>query len=165
MVSGLSPTASMAWHCAQCRRANLKPRRSAGRCARADSPAHNRIAPSAIMSLGSRPNDFRTILTCLSSGGSLSRQCRERRGVWAIFFPSRIGRVLCELVLAPPFASTDRAYPLKVSHDLRVGVRDFPPIELDLVHAQIQQIRGVRRFAGENGEMGADHSPSAGGAV
>src|SRR5262249_53061042 len=164
MVSGLSPTASMAWHCAQCRRANLKPRRSAGDCARADSPAHNRIAPSDILSLGSGPNDFRPFLTSLSSGGSLSRQCRERRGVWAIFLPSRIGRILRELVLAPPFASTDRAYPLKFSHDLRVGVRDFLPVELELVHPPVQQIRRVRPFAGENGEIGSAHAHVAGDA-
>src|SRR6516164_11450916 len=76
-------------------------------------------------------------LICPSFGSPLSGQCQERRGVWAIFLPSRIGRILCELVLAPPFASTDRAYPLKISHDLRVSLRDFLPVELDLVHAPI----------------------------
>src|SRR6516162_1408278 len=94
---------------------------------------------------------FRTLhltyhLICPRFGSPLSGQCQERRGVWAIFLPSRIGRILCELVLAPPFASTDRAYPLKTSHDLRVGVRDFLPVELDVVHPPIQQIRGVRPF-------------------
>jgi len=82
----------------------------------------------------------------------------------AIFLPSRIGRILRELVLAPPFASTDRAYPLKFSHDLRVGVRDFLPVELDLVHPPIQRIRGVRPFAGENGEIGSANADVAGDA-
>ena len=79
--------------------------------------------------------------------------------------PSRIGRILCELVLAPPFASTDRAYPLKISHDLRVGVRDFHPVELDLVHPPVQQIRGVRPFASENGEIGCANADVAGDAL
>src|SRR5215510_2409980 len=72
--------------------------------------------------------------------------------------PSRIGRILCELVLAPPFASTDRAYPLKISHDLRIGVRDFLRVELDLAHPPVQLISGVRPFAGENGEIGCAHT-------
>src|SRR5262245_16327142 len=67
-------------------------------------------------------------------------------------------------MLAPPFASAVRAYPLKISHDLRVGMRDFHPVELDLVHAPIQQIRGVRPFAGENGEIGSAHAHVAGDA-
>ena len=96
------------------------------------------------------------------SGSSRSGQCRERRRVWAIFLPSRIGRILCELVLAPPFASTDRAYPLKISHDLRIGVRDFLPVELDLAHPRVQQIRGVRPFARENGEIGCANAHVAG---
>src|SRR6516164_3590191 len=100
-----------------------------------------------------------------SFGGSLSDQCRERRSVWAIFLPRRIGRILCELVLAPPFASTDRAYPLKISHDLRVGMGDCHPVELDLVHAPIQQIRSVRPFAGENGEIGSANADVARDAV
>ena len=79
--------------------------------------------------------------------------------------PSRIGRVLCELVLAAPFASTDRAYALKVSHDLRIGVRDFLPVELDLAHPPVQQIRGVRSFAGENGEIGSANADVAGDAL
>src|SRR5260221_3784658 len=54
---------------------------------------------------------------------SLGRQCQERGRVGAVFLPSRVGGVVCELVLAPPFASTDRAYALKISHHLRVGVR------------------------------------------
>src|SRR5262249_52356301 len=66
MVSGLSPTASMAWHCAQCKRANLKPRRSAGDCARAESPAHNTIAPTRMTSLGSWGDVFRTINLALA---------------------------------------------------------------------------------------------------
>ena len=82
---------------------------------------------------------FSNHLICFSSSGSLGGQCRERRRVGAIFLPSRIGGIGCELVLAPPFASRDRAYALKVAHDLRVGVRDFHPIELDLVHTPIQQ--------------------------
>src|SRR6516165_11624233 len=76
-------------------------------------------------------------LICPSFGSPLSGQCQERRGVWAMFLPSRIERILCQLVLAPPFASTDRAYPLKISHDLRLSLRDFLPVELDLVHAPI----------------------------
>src|SRR5262249_36619191 len=95
---------------------------------------------------------------------SLSHQCQERRRVGAIFLPSRIGRILCELVLAPAFASTDRAYALKIAHDLRVGVRDFHPIELDLVHAPIQQIPGVRPFAGEEGEIGSANADVTGDA-
>src|SRR6516165_7186040 len=55
---------------------------------------------------------------------SLSRQCQERRGVGAIFLPRRIGRIVCERVLAPAFASTDCAYALKIAHDLRIGLRD-----------------------------------------
>jgi hypothetical protein len=78
--------------------------------------------------------------------------------------PSRIGGVVCELVLASQFASTDRAYPLKISHDLRVGVRDFHPVELDFVHPPIQQIRGVRPFASENGEIGSTNADIAGDA-
>src|SRR5262249_46388599 len=65
---------------------------------------------------------------------------------------------------APPFASTDRAYPLKIAHHLRVGMRDFPSIELDRVHAPIQQVRGVRPFAGENGEISPAHAHVAGDA-
>jgi hypothetical protein len=95
---------------------------------------------------------------------SLGRQCQERGRVGAIFLPSRIGGVVCERVLASAFASTDRAYALKVAHDLRVGVRDFHPIELDLVHAPIQQIRSVRPFAGEDREIGSAHADVAGDA-
>lgn len=104
------------------------------------------------------------ILIRAGLGSSLSRQCQERRRVGAIFLPSRIGRVVCKFVLAPAFASTDRAYALKVSHHLRVGVRDFHPIEVDLVHAPIQQIRGVRPFPGEDGEIGSAHAHVAGDA-
>src|SRR5262245_23484222 len=78
--------------------------------------------------------------------------------------PSRIGRILCELVLAPPFASTDRAYPLKISHDLRIGVRDFLRVELDLAHPPVQLISGVWPFAGENGEIGCANAHVAGDA-
>jgi hypothetical protein len=46
IVSGLSVTLSMAWHCAQCTRTKVRPRCAAGDCARADSPAHNKIAAS-----------------------------------------------------------------------------------------------------------------------
>jgi hypothetical protein len=53
---------------------------------------------------------------------------------------------------------------LKISHDLRVGVRDFLPVELDLAHPPVQQIRGVRPFAGENGEIGSAHTHVAGDA-
>jgi len=67
-------------------------------------------------------------------------------------------------VLAPPFASTDRAYALKIPHDLRIGVRDFHPVEFDFVHPPIQQIRGVRPFAGENGEIGCANARVAGDA-
>ena len=95
---------------------------------------------------------------------SPDRQCQERGRVGAIFLPSRIGRVVCELVAAPAFASTDCAYALKIAHDLRVGVRDFLPIEVDLVHPPIQQIRGVRPFAGENGEIGSANAYVAGDA-
>src|SRR6516225_9833206 len=100
-----------------------------------------------------------------SFGSSLSDQCRERRGVRAIFLPSRIGRILCELVLAPPFAATDRAHPLKIPHNLRVGVRDFLSVELDLVHPPVQLISGVRPFAGENGEIGSANADVARDAV
>jgi hypothetical protein len=67
-------------------------------------------------------------------------------------------------VLAPPFASTDRAYALKIPHDLRIGVRDFHPVEFDFVHPPIQQIRGVWPFAGENGEIGCANARVAGDA-
>ena len=134
------------------------------RLGRADLPACNRIAPTAATSLGSQPNDFRTILICAGFGSSLSGQRRERRRVRAIFLPSWIGWILRELVLAPPFASTDRAHSLKISHDLRVGLRDFHSIELDLVHAPIQQIRGVRPFAGKDGEIGSTDADVAGDA-
>src|SRR6516164_5402711 len=112
---------------------------------------------------------FRTLhltyhLICPSFGSPLSGQCPERRGVWAIFLPSRIGRILCELVLASPFASTDRAYPLKISHDLRVSLRDSLPVELDLVHPPIQLISGVGPFAGENAEIGSANADVAGDA-
>jgi hypothetical protein len=43
-------------------------------------------------------------------------------------------------------------------------MRDFHPIELDLVHAPIQQIRGVRPFAGEDGEVGSANANVAGDA-
>src|SRR5215467_7865890 len=95
---------------------------------------------------------------------SLSRQCQERRGVGAILLPSRIRRILCERVLASAFASTDRAYALKIAHDFRVGLRDFHSIELDLVHAPIQQIRGIRPFAGEDGEIGSANADVGGDA-
>src|SRR6266567_9487476 len=127
-------------------------------------PACNRIAPTATTSLGSQPNDFRTILICPGFGSSLNGQRRECCRVRAIFLRSRIGRVVCKLVLTPPLASTDRAYPLKISHDLRVNLRDFLPIELDLVHAPIQQIRGIRPFAGENEEIGSANTDVAGDA-
>src|SRR5262249_53654963 len=84
--------------------------------------------------------------------------------VWGVFSPSRFGRVVYKLVLAPPSASTGRASPLKISHDLRVGARDFHPVELDLVHPPVQQIRGVRPFAGENGEIGSADADVAGDA-
>jgi len=67
-------------------------------------------------------------------------------------------------VLAAPFASTDCAYALKIAHDLRVGLRYFHPIELDLVHAPIQQIRGVRPFASEDGEICSAHADVPGDA-
>src|SRR5262245_19289152 len=38
------------------------------------------------------------------------------------------------------------------------------PIELDLVHSPIQQIRGVRPFAGEDGEIGSANTHVAGDA-
>jgi hypothetical protein len=47
---------------------------------------------------------------------------------------------------------------------LRVGLRDFHPIELDLVHAPIQQLRGVRPFAGEDGEIGSANADVTGDA-
>src|SRR5262249_32197146 len=81
-----------------------------------------------------------------------------------VFFQTGLGRFVGGLVRAPPFACTDRAYPLKVAHDLRVGVRDFPPVELDLVHPPIQRIRGVRPFAGENGKIGSADADVAGDA-
>jgi len=112
---------------------------------------------------------FRTLhltyhLICPSFGSPLSGQCPERRGVGAVFLPSRIGRILCELVRTPPFASTNRAYPLKISHDLRVSLRDSLPVELDLVHPPIQLISGVGPFAGENGEIGSANADVAGDA-
>ena len=112
---------------------------------------------------------FRTLhltyhLICPSFGSPLSGQCPERRGVGAVFLPSRIGRILCELVRTPPFASTNRAYPLKISHDLRVSLRDSLPVELDLVHPPIQQLRSVRPFAGENREIGSANAHVAGDA-
>src|SRR5215467_8434231 len=164
MASGLSLTLSMAWHCAQWTRTKVRPRCAAGDWARTGLLAIERNAPTAIVSLGSHPNDFRTILIRPGLSSSLSHQCQERRRVVAIFLPSRIGRILCELVLAPAFASTDRAYALKIAHDLRVGVRDSHPIELDLVHAPIQQNRGVRPFAGEDGEIGSADTDVAGDA-
>jgi hypothetical protein len=124
----------MAWHCAQWTRPKVRPR----------------CLPAILI----RPG----------LGSSLSGQCQESRRIGAVFLPSRIGRAVCERVLAPPFASTDRAHALKVAHDLRVGVRDFHPIELDLVHAPIQQIRGVRPFAGEDGEIGSANTDVAGDA-
>src|SRR5262249_43335692 len=54
--------------------------------------------------------------------------------------------------------------PLKISHDLRIGVRDFHPVELDFAHPPVQLIRGVRPFAGENGEIGSAHAHVAGDA-
>src|SRR6516162_4140447 len=88
------------------------------------------------------------------------------RATWRLgnIFAKPDRTILCELVLAPPFASTDRAYPLKIAHDLRIGVRDFHSVELDFVHPPIQQIRGVRPFAGENGEIGSAHARIAGDA-
>src|SRR5262249_59991868 len=88
--------------------------------------------------------------------------CRGRIRFWAFFRPRRLWRVLGELRLAPPFASTDRAYPLKISHDLRIGVRDFLRVELDLAHPPVQLISGVRPFAGENGEIGCANAHVAG---
>src|SRR4029450_9621037 len=75
-----------------------------------------------------------------------------------------MSRVCCGLGLAPPFFSTDRAYPLKIAHDLRVGARDFHPVELDFVHPAVQRIRGVRPLAGENGEIGSANADVAGDA-
>src|SRR5262245_46744938 len=48
MVSGLSPTLPMAWHCAQCTRTNVRPRCAPGDvCACADAPAVRTAAPSS----------------------------------------------------------------------------------------------------------------------
>jgi hypothetical protein len=67
-------------------------------------------------------------------------------------------------VLATPFASTDRAYALKISHDLWLELRDFPAIEMNFVHPPVQQVRSIRPFAGENGEIGSTHAYVAGNA-
>jgi hypothetical protein len=40
-------------------------------------------------------------------------------------------------VLATPFASTDRAYALKVSHHVWSQLRDFLAIEMNLIHPQM----------------------------
>src|SRR5262249_10471755 len=67
-------------------------------------------------------------------------------------------------MLAPPFASTDRAYPLKISHDLRIGVRDFLRVELDLALPRVQWIGGVGPFAGEKGGAACANAHVAGDA-
>src|SRR6516165_2501645 len=140
------------------------PRWAAGDWARTGLLANGRKAAQRDDEPWDATKRFSYHLICPSFGSPLSGQCQERRRVGAIFLPSRIGRILCELVLAPPFASTDRAHSLKISHDLRVGMRDFHPVELDYVHPPVQQIRGVRPFAGENGEIGSANADVAGDA-
>jgi len=160
MVSGLSLTLSMAWHCAHEGQAALRRRRLGqdGAACQCKKGAQRDDEP------WDAAERFLYHLIRRGFSISLGRQCQERGRIGAVFLPSRIGGVVCERVLAAPFASADRAHPLKIPHDLRLSLRDFLPVELDLVHPPIQQIRGVRPFAGEDGEIGSANTDVAGDA-
>lgn len=58
-----------------------------------------------------------------------------------------------EIVLAPLLVPTNRADPLKVSHDQGFGSGEFFRLELQLPHPLQQQAARIRPFAGENAQF------------
>ena len=87
--------------------------------------------------------------------------------VRAIFLlPRRIGRVVCELVLAPPFGTTYSAHSLKSR--MTCGCACVISIRSRLISFMRQYNKYRRRFrpfAGENGEIGSANAHGHGRCV